>query len=90
MDALLEEIKILEDEKEQLKTQIEDLEIRVKQAEADSNFYRQGNKSLLKQIDKMKNCKNCKYFVDVDSLCQQGLYLGNRDFTECYERELAE
>ena len=33
MDALLEEIKILEDEKEQLKTQIE----------------------------KMKNCANCKY-----------------------------
>lgn len=48
------------------------------------------NWQLREQIEKMKNCINCKYFVDSDNVCNQGLYLANREFTECYEWELAE
>lgn len=47
-------------------------------------------KELKAQIEKMKCCVNCKHFVDVEIVCQKGLYLGNRDFTECYDWELAE
>lgn len=50
----------------------------------------QENEQLKAQMEKMKNCINCKYFVDSDNVCNQGLYLPNREFTECYEWELAE
>lgn len=53
-------------------------------------LFEKENEKLRQQIEKMKNCKNCKYFVDVDNVCNQGLYLGNRNFTECYEWELTE
>lgn len=48
------------------------------------------NKQLKAQNEKMRCCVNCKYFVDSDNVCNQGLYLANRDFRECYEWELAE
>lgn len=100
----LEYIGELEKENEQLKKENTELRERLevtgeewgktetKRIIAESNVaeLQKENEQLKEKIEKMKNCKNCKYFVDVDNVCNQGLYLGNHNFTECYEWELAE